>query len=158
MAIIFSGSDGVENRGRVAVLDRPGSASMEIVTLPDWGGFAQFKSILTNIEINEQGNFQFLHTLGNEIFLYVFGDRIGSFNVNGLSFYDNCTSERAHGISLVLEYYRRNRVANRATPLLITMPPSLVLRCYLTSFRGRVADASRRLFEFSLGLALIPED
>lgn len=158
MAVIFAGLGGIENRGRVAVLDRPGAASLDIITLPNWGGFNGFKSILTNIEINERGNFQFLHTLGNEIFLYVFGDRIGTFNINGLSFFDNCLNIQDHGITLVLGYYRRNRVANRAAPLLVTLPPSTVLRCYVTSFRGRVVDASRRMFEFSIGMALVPEE
>lgn len=159
MAVIFAGKNDVENRGRVVVLHRPGVANLEVVQLPNWGGFNGFKAILTNVEISEQGNFQFLHTLGNEIFLYVFGDKIGSFHVNGLAFYDNCQDgQNDHGITRVLGYYRQNRVANRVSPLLITLPPAVVLRCYMVSFRGNVVDAARRMFQFSLGLAMVPEN
>lgn len=159
--IMFAGGDGIENRGRVTVLERPGAGFFDVVTLPGWGGFAGFKSILTGIEINERANFQFQHTLGNEIFIYVFGDRIGTFNVNGVSFYDTCGPSGAAlgepGITRVLRYYRVNRLSNRAAPLLVTLPPATVLRCYLMAFRGRVADPALRLFEFSMQLALIPE-
>lgn len=161
MPVFFTSAAGtnVENRGRVQALLRPGVSPMSIVNIPLWGGFSGFKSIITNITISEQGNFQFLHTLGNEIFVYVFGDRIGQFGVSGLSFYDNCgTSPTSRiGISHVLNYYRALRIANQPNQLLVTILPDTVLRCFLTSFRGQVLDASRRMFEFHLGLALIPE-
>ena len=160
-AIMFAGGDGIENRGRVTVLERPGAPFMDVVTLPGWGGFSGFKSIITGVELQEQGNFQFQHTLGNEIFVYIFGDRIGSFGVSGLAFYDTCgpfgAAFNEPGITRVLRYYRANRLANRAAPLLITIQPALVARCYLTGFRGRIADPALRLFEFHLQLAMIPE-
>lgn len=162
MPVFFTDSvgTGFENRGRVQALLRPGISPMSIINIPLWGGFTGFKSIITNITIAEEGNFQFLHTLGNEIFVYVFGDRIGQFGVSGLSFYDNCGANISSriGISHVLNYYRRLRLANQPNTLLVTILPDTVLRCFLTSFRGQVLDASRRMFEFHLGLALVPEE
>lgn len=164
MPVFFTDAQGtdVENRGRVQALLRPGVSSMSVVNLPEWGGFNGFKSIITNISISERGNFQFLHTLGNEIYVYVFGDRIGQFGVSGLSFFDNCGNAEGNegriGISYVLNYYRQLRLANQPNVLLITILPDLVLQCFLTGFRGQVLDASRRLFEFHLELALIPEE
>ncbi len=167
MAIFFTAADpnqlGVENRGRVQVMLRPGAAQMDIVTVESWGGFTNFKSIITNLTIAEQGNYQFLHTLGNDIFLYVFGDRIGTFGVSGLSFYDNCGDAinvgqaSKIGISHVIDYYRANRISRRGLPLSITIHPGQPFKCFLTSFRGSVLDASRRMFQFHLGLALIPD-
>lgn len=163
MPIFYTSSQlgqlGVENRGRVQSLLRPGVAQMSVVSVEDWGGFVDFKSIITNLTIAEQGNYQFLHSLGNEIFVYVFGDRIGTFGVSGISFYDNCGNDLSQriGISHVINYYRRQRLSNRATALQITIQPDTVLNCFLTSMRGSVLDASRRMFQFHLGLALIPE-
>ena len=159
MPVIFA-NNGVENRGRAQVLDRPGAAPMSIITVPDWGGFTEFKSIITNVIIAEQGNYQFLHTLGNEIFLYVFGDRIGSFGLSGISFYDNCgaANDNKIGITHILDYYRKHRVSAQSGPLLITIQPGNVFRTYLLGFRGQVIDPARRMFQFSLQLALVPEE
>jgi hypothetical protein len=161
MAIIFAGGDGRENRGRVTVLDRPGASPTEIITVPGWGGFTGFKSVITGFSLSEQANFQFQHSLGNEIFAYVFGDKIGQVTVGGLSFFDACDTGGLAGgplgLARVREYYQRNKISTRPTPLLITLQPSTVLPCFLVAFRGQVADPALRLFEFALTLALIPE-
>lgn len=160
MAIIFAGGNGTENRGRVAVLSRPGGNPAEILSLPGWGGFSGFKSIITGFEFTDQENVQFQHTLGNEVYAYVFGSKIGSFSVSGLSFFDVCDGSGLAGggigLTAIREYYRINRISARSSPLLLTLYPSTVFRCYLIGMRGRVSDSGMRLFEFALNLISIP--
>lgn len=164
MAILFTGAaSGVENRGRVQVLDRPGTGLSpgSIVQVPGWGGFFGFKAIFTNIEIAEQGNYQFLHTLGNHIYVYVFGDRIGTFGLSGLAFYDNCVGAAPFGrigIINVINYYRQQRLAVNPSPVLITINPDAVFRCFLVGMRGRVMNPNLRMFQFQLSFALIPDE
>jgi hypothetical protein len=164
VSVIFTNIPGTaENRGRVQVLDKPGTGLTpgSILTVPGWGGFSQFKAIFQNITIAETGNYQFLHTLGNHIYIYVFGDRIGSFGLSGLAFYDNCVTIQPTGrigIAHALNYYRANRIVERAAPLLITLDPDTVFRCFLLSFRGMVQNPATRIFQFRMDFAMVPED
>jgi hypothetical protein len=164
MSVIFTNIPGtVENRGRVQVLDKPGTGLTpgSILTVPNWGGFSQFKAIFTNITIGERGNYQFLHTLGNHIYIYVFGDRIGSFGLSGLAFFDNCRTFEPSGrigIAHVLNYYRANRIVARAAPLLVTLDPDTVFRCFLLGVRGQVQNPATRIFQFQMEFAMVPED
>lgn len=164
MAIIFTDVSGsAENRGRVQVLDKPGTGLTpgSILHVPEWGGFSQFKAIFTNVTIAEQGNYQFLHTLGNHIYVYVFGDRIGQFGLSGLAFFDNCGSTAPNGrigISHVIGYYRQLKLSVRAEPVLVTLEPDTVFRTFLLSMRGQVLNPATRIFQFHLGFALVPED
>lgn len=159
MAILFADDRGIENRGRASLLTVPGAAPASIIAAPNWGGFTEFKSIFTNLTISEQGNFDVMHTLGNDIFIYPFGDRIGEMGLSGLSFYDNCgySQEGRVGVNYVIEYYRRFRLSSQPSPLMVTLAPDKVLRGYLTSFRAGVVDVSLRLFQFHLGFILLPD-
>ena len=164
MAVLFTSlGSGVENRGRVQVLDRPGTGLFpgSLLHAQGWGGFFSFKSIFTNMTIAEQGNFQFLHTLGNHIYIYVFGDRIGTFGLSGLSFFDNCGTELPSGrigIINVISYYRHARLARQPAPVFVTINPDAVFRTFLIGMRGQVLDPAQRIFQFHLNFALVPED
>lgn len=156
---VFFSSGNVETRGQVQLLVLPGAAPLDIVTVPRWGGFNGFKSILTGISMSEATNQQFLHTLGNDIFVYVFGEQIGQFGLSGISFYGNCNEGGGGriGIAHVRDYYRQMRITNNPRPLLVTIQPRTVLRCFLTGFRAEVMDPALRMFQFHLSMALVPE-
>lgn len=161
MPVFFTDIAGNQNRGRVQVLTRPGAGEASLVHVPGWAGFPVLKSIFTNITLAEQGNYQFQHMLGNHIYSYVFGDRIGAFGLSGLSFYDNCVSGGLNGrigILHVIQYYRRFRITANSEPLLITIQPDTVFQCFLLSMRGQVLNAAQRLFQFHLNLALVPDN
>jgi hypothetical protein len=165
MAVIFTNAAGTaENRGRVQVLDPLGSktAPGSILHAPkDWGGFNKFKAIFTDVAIGESGNYQFQHMLGDHIYVYVFGDRIGTLGLSGLAFFDNCSGEKPNGrigISHVIEYYRKLKLSAEAEVLQVTIDPDTVFRCFLLAMRGQVVQAANRIFQFQLQFALIPED
>lgn len=159
MPIIFNSTDQtVTNRGRAVALEIPGTTPGSILDVEGWGdGFRQRKSIFTSVTIAEASNYQFLHTLGNRIYIYVFGDRIGQFSLSGISFFDNCTPDRRTGISHVIQFYRDNRITVRPGPVKVTLDPDTVLSCYLIGMRGAVMQpVSDRMFQFSLSFALLP--
>lgn len=163
MAVIFTGPAEVENRGRVVVLDKPGTGLSpgSLLTVPGWGGFQNFKSIFTNVTIAERGNYQFLHTLGDHIYIYIFGDRIGQFGLAGLAFFDNCATSEPNGkigIIHVIEYYRRFKITANPNPVLVTIDPDAVFRCFLLGMRGQVLNSAQRIFQFHLNFALVPEE
>jgi len=159
MAFIFNESEPgqKENRGRVVVLEQAGTSG-SILHVEGWEGFGAFKCIFTRLHIAEQTNHQFLHTLGNHIYLYVFGDRIGELGLTGLAFYDNCTDDPKIGVVHALEYYRRYRLSEHPSPLRVTIDPNTVLEVYLQSFQATTIRDVERMFQFHLSCALLPAE
>lgn len=166
--LIFADESGKENRGRVTTFSPPGASPGSLVGLTSppgrqggaeipWGGFANFKALITDINIVEQTNHQFLHTLGGNIYIYSFGDRIGTLGVGGLAFYDNCSDDQRPGIAHVLEYFRTVKLTEREAPMKLTIAPDTVLQGYLYRFRGQVTAVEQRLFQWHLDMALVPD-
>jgi hypothetical protein len=153
VAVIFS-----ENRGVVTSVQDPAAPAQMLFNLENWEGFNKFHSIITGVTVTTQGNFQFLHTLGGKIFVYVFGDRIGQFNIEGMAFDIPCDGE-GMGIEHVMLYYSDNRIANRAEPLKITIGPDLTLRCYLVGFGAKqISTEGSRTYHFNMQFAQVPEN
>ncbi len=150
--IMFSNTGGV-----VSVLDMPGLPASLSVRLENFGGFATMRSIVTSVRISSRGNFQFLHTIGGSVHVSVFGDRIGQMAVAGLAFDKDCVSPGGlTGIERVADYYNRNRIAGRQSPLRITIGAGLSLSAMLVGLDTNVANVESRLHEFTLHMALIP--
>jgi hypothetical protein len=144
--------------GQVVSFSDPALPGNVAIALEDWGGFANLKSLITRVGISGQGNFQFLHTLGEDIFIYTFGDRIGKIQVAGLSFDNSCEAPDGQlGIEQVLRYYNTNRLANRRTPVKITIGAGTLLKGYLESINAGAVDPVSRIWEFSLTFAMVPE-
>jgi hypothetical protein len=164
MALVFDGINGSNNRGRVVMLPESRDVSGSILQVEDWGGFTMFKSIFTSVQIAEQTNHQFLHGLGDRIYLYVFGNRIGQLTLGGISFFEICGSGSGQtqiGITQVRDFFRRSRLSNRAAPLRITLDPTTVFEAYLHSFQANAvstASTTQRLYQFNLGLSLLPDE
>lgn len=162
--IVFADSSRIENRGRAVVLYRGEGLTGSLLQIDqggdgEWPGFNQMKAIFTRIGINEKGSYQFLHTLGQDIYLYVFGDRIAELSLMGVAFYDNCVNTGSEiGISRVIKWYRQNRVARRASPISITIDPETTFEAYLLGVRGQVMNTENRTYQFTLNLASIPPD
>lgn len=152
----MDGDGQFQNRGRaVAVCDWNPTVK---ITFSDWEWFEGLSAIVTRVGSQEHGNYQFLHTLGDHIYLYVFGDRIGQLGISGLTFNDNCTNPLGEdGLSKVIGWYREQRLAVRQDPLIFTFQPGEVLKGYLVDMRGDTLDPCPRLSQFYLTLALIPE-
>lgn len=155
MPVILTGSP-----GRVVALQEPGvPASARAVRFDSFGGFSDFRSIITRVFISKNGNFQFMHTLGGDIMLYVFGDRVGQLGISGFAFQQACIDGGAGplGIERVHKFYEQNRIAARARPLLVTIGAFTTFVCYLAKFSSDVADPQTQLHQFDMSLVLIPE-
>ena len=149
MLVIFGGNTG----NVVAIRDNvsEGSISLGNVSGGTQGGqeafglgAAPFNSIITRIGVSAAGNYQFLHTIGNDVYVYVFGDRMGDITLHGLSFAQPCPTPSVgrpttaalppapggvHGFERLFDWYSANRIA--ATPL-----PARVRIGAKTTFKG----------------------
>lgn len=145
--------------GQVMSLPDPALPASISLRLEGWGGFVGFKSIITRVGISASCSYQFLHSLGGQVYLYAFGDRIGDLVISGLAFDSVCGANSGTiGIERVLNYYAANRVTQRKIPIRVTIGALTTVSGYLLDVSADVRDTAARLWEFNLHLGLIPRD
>lgn len=136
--------------------------------LTDWPGYPAIRAIMTHIGVQSSGNYQFLHTLKEFIYVYVFGERIGDIQIGGLLFSEACelsgsspgSGNSASGIEQLAQYYEEHRIAKRGAPLTFIIGTSGLAKYqgFLVGQRAELVDAQSQLGQFSMYLkTLTPE-
>lgn len=154
MPVVFSG-----NTGRVfAIPDRvaEGAISMGGVVGSSPITFTQHTTIITRVGISAAGNFQFLHTIGNDVYIYVFGDRMGQVDLHGISFAQTCPSGEEHGFEKLFKWYELNRIAARKAPVTVTIGVKKSFQGFVTGLTGDAQDSQYRTINFQLTISLLP--
>jgi hypothetical protein len=125
---------------------------------PDAVDFQSRKSIITRMTVGQETNHQFLHTLGGDIFIYVFGDRVGQMTISGMCFAFDCDrpGDREHGLEKMLEFYRQNKLSRRKEPVTVMVGRTPVVG-FIAGFNADVVDPKFNLVQYSLGLLVIPK-
>lgn len=148
--------------GRVVRLDDPATQGKAYVcgVDPDITFDAQL-SIITGMTLAQQTNTQFLHTIGSLVYVYVFGDRIGTLQLSGLSFASPCGQAGDvgpnHGAGKMLDWYRTNRVSRRQTPIKVTIGQELV-EGFVTGFTENVVDPATLLVNWGVNITTMPDN
>lgn len=159
MPVIFE-----KNRGAVVRVDDPtAQARVGFVGFKDAAeaiSFASQQSIITRLTISQQANVQFLHTLGAAIYVYVFGDRIGNLSLSGLSFAAPCDDNNQvqdHGMVLMLDWYRKNRVSKSGAPVRITIGTNVTIEGFVTSSSFDTVEPESGMVQWGLSMQTLPE-
>src|SRR5437667_11849007 len=85
----LAATDFFSTPGGVAVIT--GSALPVLsLSFQDWGGYGNYRAVITSLSVQFEGGRQFLHTLEDMIFLYVFVVRMWKMTISSVSFYDVC--------------------------------------------------------------------
>lgn len=121
-----------------------------------------FNSIITSLSLELSGNYQFLHTLNDFIYVYSFGDRIGVLNVNGVGFTKPCEGKGAI-METYNPYYKENRIAVSQRALKIVIEDSKAKGTFLGFLTGMRIDVSSDtavgpLGYWSMRFELLPEE
>lgn len=143
--------------GAFAVIEESGFPPASLF-LESWSG-KKFNSVITSVSIQHRGNFQVTHTLQEFTHLYVFGDRAGEMTVSGVSFSRVCpvgALPQSHGLEWVHDYYLRNRLAMRSTPVALVLGLLTVFRGFLMGAGIALNDPQQGLGQFSLKFLLLP--
>lgn len=156
--IIFEGRPG----GVIALVDAGVQGNARLVNLDGDAaiGFDADRSIITQLSLSQEANVQFLHTLGSHIYIYAFGDRIGSVGLGGISFSGDCDVpglEQAHGGELMLAWYRRHRVSRRRSPVRV-MVGNTPIEGFVVGFREEVVDPTTNLVQWGVTMRSLPDD
>ena len=179
MAVILytqpSGLSATGNTGRVKrITDKAATGAFSLFrvnqslnTVPL--SFDRHRTIITRVGLSTSGNYQFLHTLGNDVFIYVFGDRMGQIRIHGISFSYDCSYRDDLGIfdpglqgspktgfELLYNWYNDNRIARKKELLQVTIGTSQGFQGFVTSLVADVQDSVYRTVQYELTMSLLP--
>lgn len=88
----------------------------------------------TGFAIEFQGNYQFLHTVNDFIFVHAFGDRIGEIVVTGMGFFDIAGCNE-NSMCQILSYYKGKRIAVHGNAIGIKIGQCEEFKGFLTGMR-----------------------
>lgn len=145
-------------RGRVVRLEDPAAqCQTQLYSLDPDISFDASASIVTRFTMSQQVNVQFLHTMGAHVYVYVFGDRIGSISLSGLSFACVCDQSQS-GAEAAFEWYKQNRVSKRREPVKVTIGNATPVEGFVTGFTEDVVDPATNLVQWGVNIVTLPED
>lgn len=145
-------------KGRVVKLPDPAArCDVQLLSINPTITFKSQASIVTRFTMSQQVNAQFLHTMGAHVYVYVFGDRIGSVSLSGLSFSCTCDHE-APGAELMYDWYKTNRVSKRREPIQVTIGSAIPIEGFVTGFTEDLVDPATNLVQWGVNLVTLPED
>ncbi len=129
------------------------------VAVDGFNAFSEYLSVINRVYVNESTNAQFLHTLGGDIYIYTFGDRLGTLTISGMSFEAQCGGSNggALGIERVRQFWRKNRLSARAKPVTINIGTRTTFQGYLESFKADGSDPQNRIFQYELAFRVAPD-
>jgi hypothetical protein len=147
----------------VALWDSDGIVGLPLAVdgvIGSW--FPEFRSVLTGLTVGLDSNFEAMQTMREIIYVYTFGDKISNLIVSGLSFIANCKADEVlggpNGLEMVMEYYRNNRIALRASPIQIALGTNEAGRFtgFLTNMRAEVTRPELSVANFTFTFTVFP--
>jgi hypothetical protein len=95
-----------------------------------------------------------MHTIGDAIHTYVFGDKMGQLRVHCLSFDASCNGGADHGLVLADQWYEDNKLSATDTPV-TAMIGRKVFSGLLLGSETEYADAENKMAQIVLNFALL---
>ena len=150
MARLFAG-----NAGTVAVIRNTGVPALLRVQ-----GFSYTSAFVNTIAVGHQCNVQIQPSLRQALYLYAFGDQMGTIKIQGTAFMGRLCEGRsriqADGAANVFNFYAQNRIVKTGTPVLIGLGRT-VLRGFLIGMQVATKDPINRIFTFELSFVAVPD-
>lgn len=148
----------LQSRPGVAVrLDDPTEQCLPYYDLPDTEiNFDQRRSIVTGIVGDHGVNLQLLHTFGDLVHVYVFGDKASVIQVRGLSFCGCGGVESLHGLAHMYDWYNLHKASSRAAPAKLLIGYR-VLEGVLSNFTHAPADAETSMAQWVATFQMIQQ-
>lgn len=126
--------------------------------------FESQKALVTGLVFSERPNFVLSHSFQRRVNLYVYGDRVGQASISGIAVARSILPDgdenviAPHGISYIRDYYFRNRLSSRPSPISITTGlNSTPLTCLIAGLDCRMSQVETQIAEWFLSLLLLPE-
>lgn len=152
--IFFSGAVG----RAVRLEDRAAEGSLRLVDMKDDQiSYEEHKSIITRLVLSQRVNAQFTHSLGGEVYIYVFGDRIGGLTLSGLSFAATCEDESPeHGLERTLQWYKERKASARQDPITVVVGET-AFNAFLLEMQTDVVDPSSGMVQWNANMTMLTD-
>jgi len=143
MAYMFPSQTGVP----AVIADPSASSGTFTASMAGWAGSNSTHCLITGVSLSTQGNYQFLLTLRNYTYVYVFGERMGDFTVSGVSLAGLCGST-TDGMPSAIDYYVSHAISNTGTPIAVSIG-GWAMYAFLIGATFSHQDAKNRLGQFA---------
>lgn len=143
-----------QGRGKVAAIHEGRPAVPFRIKIDGWPN-SPGKVIVTQAAIVQNDNYQFLHTLADTIYVYVFGTRIGELTVGGLAFASLCNTGGS-GWKEVLDQYAAKRIAVNTGRVSVVVG-DVSFKAFLTGMQAQIADPEQILTQWTFRFSVFPE-
>ncbi len=143
--------------GMVQVIHRKESATPSKIQISVGSDrFEPMSAIITEFAFQYGTRHQFLPSLNDVIYVYVFGDRMGALVLNGIAFAQRCgTSE--YGPDKVFEYYAKNKLSNQSKLMQVAVG-NTIFRGFLIEMSLNLlsGDSPLQLTRFKYVMSVLP--
>jgi len=113
--------------------------------------------VMTGIGFNLQSNVQYLQTLNERVYVYVYGNNPGQAIVSGVAMSRLCTTmsgDVSGGFAQAWNFYRNNRVSTRRSRATFIVA-GVTLRGYIDRFASRFSSAESGLIGFDIYMTVV---
>lgn len=138
--------------GAIAKVDACNNEKVFAVRFSGGGGASlNFTAPITGFALEQNGNFQFLHTVNDFIYVYSFGDRLGELVMSGVGFVKTCAGAESANLSNVFSFYQQNKLfKNGKMSITLGDLPDATFYAFLTGMRLELQDASTMIGQWSM--------
>ena len=133
----------------------------------DYINWNAHRSIVTRVAMSHACNFQASHMIGNDVYLYVFGDKLGQVIISGLSMAVDCgcypggsgysMQADGHGIEKAYQWYLRYRVTQERKPVTVTIGSTTHFQGILINMDTDTHSEENFLMRYTMTVQTIPE-
>jgi len=122
--------------------------------LGGWPGFSATNCVLQGVTASSRGNYQFLHTIGNFTYVYVFGELMGDYTITGVALSGDCPSNHINGIGSAIAYYNTYAISTTGTPVIANFM-GLGFLAFLVGAAFAMTNPKTTLGQFQLSFKII---
>jgi hypothetical protein len=129
---------------------------MALPSLIDVQGLPSSTVLITSAGFAQNANVQFMQSLSRLIYVYSFGEQMGTVQISGIALWKECSGAVGTGIKEIMRYYQNNSVSARRSPVTITLVQERV-DGFLRGVRTTFDDPTRGMTGFQLVFATMPD-
>jgi len=112
-------------------------------------------ALVSGVSYTQATNHQFMSSLRDAVYVYVFGDQMGDINVTGFLFLQEC-DDGSNGFTEVLRFYEEKRLAKSGAPVKVVIGDD-VITGFLTRLSIQPTDPQRYTTPFTMLINSLPK-